>query len=295
MRGNPLFNVYGYAVLEEPPNGFHYESLQTLPYDRNTYRIMPMKDVFSVMASRLGMTTGGNARSKRDLFGSLWSDDQREEVETVTDNASSVQLQQADDDSDEGYLDRIGSAIVDVGEDVESCLVTAAPYLPLVTKVALFVVPGLREYQMLVMALNVASITSDAYKRYDDGEGMTTVAASAAWQMFMLVRITRVGSNGDSNRSPTPGYEEFGLSSLYKYKTLRHNSERYSNCKPTTPDEVLKTVSAHYSWTSHSLHTIRPFCNDHIAADITVNRHRQVQRHRFSTFSSLQTYKFADR
>lgn len=182
-RGNPLLCVNSY---EDPPDGFHYESLITLPYAKNTYTIMPMRAAISVMARRSGMT-GGTTRSKRGFL-SLWSDDGGQQTtadKTTDDDKTSVELQ-ADDD--EGYLDQIGSAIFDIGEDVESSLVKAAPYLPLVTKVALFLVPGIREYQMLVMALNVASITSEAYKRYDDGEGLTTVAASAAWQMFTLVR-----------------------------------------------------------------------------------------------------------
>lgn len=79
--------------------------------------------------------------------------------------------------------------IVGIGQDVENSLVAAAPYLPMVCKVAMFVVPGLSHYQMLMMALNMATITSQAYRNYENGESITTVTAKLAYQAYTLVHM----------------------------------------------------------------------------------------------------------
>ncbi|VVC37075.1 Hypothetical protein CINCED_3A015831 [Cinara cedri] len=55
-----------------------------------------------------------------------------------------------------------GRMIIDVSTDVENSMATAAPYLPVINTLAEHIVPGVTPYQVLLIAANVAYITSEA-------------------------------------------------------------------------------------------------------------------------------------
>lgn len=192
---------------DTPPARFRYVPLSVVmsTYNPTTYQVLPYEIAMTILAGQ-----PASSLSKRDFF-SYWSDGNTEET---TDKAVTVKQTEAitaveakpstaaaeaeakteiaaaetEVAADVGLFDQIQSSIANIGDNVESSLVNAAPYLPLVTKVAMFVVPGIREYQMLMMAIEVATITSQGYKRYNDGESMSSVASSTAWQMFTMVR-----------------------------------------------------------------------------------------------------------
>lgn len=169
-------------------------------YDPTTYQVLPYETAMAILAGQ-----SASNRLKRDLFG-YWSDGNTEETtneavtvkqtEAITEMEAKpsaaaeakTEAAEAETEVDVGLFDQIQSSIANIGDNVESSLVKAAPYLPLVTKVAMVIVPGLREYQMLMMAIEVATITSQGYKRYNDGESMTSVASSTAWKIFTMVR-----------------------------------------------------------------------------------------------------------
>lgn len=191
---------------DTPPAGFRYVPLSVVmsTYDPTTYQVLPYETAMAILAGQ-----AASNRSKRGFFG-YWSDGSTAEAtnEAVTvkqteaitaveakplTGAEAATAAAAEAEADADLFDQIQSSIANIGENAESGLVKAAPYLPLVTKVAMFIVPGLREYQMLMMAIEVATITSQGYKRYNDGESMTSVASSTAWQMFTMVRMRCAG------------------------------------------------------------------------------------------------------
>lgn len=69
--------------------------------------------------------------------------------------------------------------IVDIGKDVKDSMVTAAPYLPMVFKIAVYFIPGMSSYQVLMLSVNIATITSQAILRYSEGESISSVAFDA--------------------------------------------------------------------------------------------------------------------
>lgn len=83
------------------------------------------------------------------------------------------------------------TSVVGIASNLESSLVIASPYLPIVYKVAVFIVPGLSSYQVLLLTVNVATITTEALRNYARGDSwvkITTTAASEA-MTDALVRI----------------------------------------------------------------------------------------------------------
>lgn len=203
--GKPFYNL----LMDDyngdtPPAGFRYMPLSVVmsTYDPTTYQVLPYETAMTILAGQQGSN-----RLKRGFLG-YWSGGNTEEttneavtvkqtMATTTMEANSSAAAEAETEmaaaetemtEDAGLFDQIQSSIANIGDNVESSLVKVAPYLPLVTKVAMFVVPGLREYQMLMMAMEVATITSQGYKRYSEGESMTSVASSTAWKMFTMVR-----------------------------------------------------------------------------------------------------------
>lgn len=96
--------------------------------------------------------------------------------------------------NDGGYFNRIQTNvmnIVSIGQEVKESMVVAAPYLPMVYKVAVYLIPGLSTYEVLTLSVNVATITADALAHYADGESLSDVALKAGTQIVYntLVRI----------------------------------------------------------------------------------------------------------
>jgi len=74
------------------------------------------------------------------------------------------------------YWDFMNSAqskithIVGIGTDVKRAMVEAAPYLPLVNKVATYIVPDLSQRDVLMLSVNVAALTTQGIKNYSSAE-----------------------------------------------------------------------------------------------------------------------------
>lgn len=108
-------------------------------------------------------------------------DDKMTEVKTDSTNSSMT----IGNTMDPNLLSNTGSTVMDIiviGKNIEESMIVAAPYLPLVWKVATFVVPGLQPFQMLTLSVNVASITMHAAQQYMEGESMTNIAAGAMYE-----------------------------------------------------------------------------------------------------------------
>lgn len=83
--------------------------------------------------------------------------------------------------------------IVYIGrKDVENSLVVSAPYLPVVCKVAMFLVPGLSSYEVLMMSVNVATITAQALREYEDGESVSDITVDVAKKLAMDTLLVRI-------------------------------------------------------------------------------------------------------
>lgn len=85
-------------------------------------------------------------------------------------------------DNNEGYISRIQTnvmKIVSIREDMENSMVVASPYLPMVYKVVLYLIPGASTYQIITLTVNIATITAQALKQYAEGESLTGVTLKA--------------------------------------------------------------------------------------------------------------------
>jgi len=60
--------------------------------------------------------------------------------------------------------------IVCIGPDVEKSLVEAGQYLPLVNKLTKYIIPDLSLYDVVMLSLNVASLTTQGAKDYSNTE-----------------------------------------------------------------------------------------------------------------------------
>lgn len=88
--------------------------------------------------------------------------------------------------NDDGYFNTMRTNvmhIVSIGQEVENSMVVAAPYLPMVFKVAVYLIPGISTYQVLTLSVNVATITAQALVHYAEGESLTEVAFEAGGQI----------------------------------------------------------------------------------------------------------------
>lgn len=128
-------------------------------------------------------TTVATEGSKSDSSGGT-SDVDAQKVTVVTAVATT---------SDSGFMDGVQSGvlrIVAIGQDVKTSLVEAAPYLPMVWKVVVFLVPGLSQYELLLLAENVATVTTQALHDYEAGESLssvlTDVAKKAIWESVLV-------------------------------------------------------------------------------------------------------------
>ncbi|VVC37076.1 Hypothetical protein CINCED_3A022852 [Cinara cedri] len=72
------------------------------------------------------------------------------------------------------------STAISIGEDIEHGLVIIGPYLPLVYKVAMYIIPSLTPYQTIQLSWEVSQIMVEAMKNYEEGESLTRVTAVAA-------------------------------------------------------------------------------------------------------------------
>lgn len=82
------------------------------------------------------------------------------------------------------------AAAEDLGQNMDKTLVEITPYLPLVYKVAQFVVPGLMPLDTIMFTWEVAKITASAVEKYDNGESLSKVtvegASQVAYKYFMV-------------------------------------------------------------------------------------------------------------
>lgn len=82
------------------------------------------------------------------------------------------------------------AAVEEINQDMDKTLVEIGPYLPLVYKVAVFVVPGLMPFDTIMFTWQVAKITMSEIEKYDNGETLTSVTADGvskvAYKYFMV-------------------------------------------------------------------------------------------------------------
>lgn len=98
------------------------------------------------------------------------------EVSTVTTVGEVSDHTRQDDEGAVTTFESYTINIISIGRnDVEHSMVVAAPYLPLLYKVSVFVVPGLSSYQLLVLAVNVATITIQAVRNYQAGQSVLRI------------------------------------------------------------------------------------------------------------------------
>lgn len=165
-----------------------------------------------------GLDDDGLLRKKRGFFTSLsnpfkWNNEQQTDLSTTTDTTTEVDgdvktvvtstvtstdgaVVATDKTVDEsrrmttmdGLKTRMMN-IVDIGKDVQNSLVVSAPYLPVVFKVATYLVPGLSSYQVLVLSVNVATVTAQAIQDYRDGKEISKDAIGKLVMDTLLVRI----------------------------------------------------------------------------------------------------------
>lgn len=99
------------------------------------------------------------------------------------------------DDNNNSTMGKVAANMKDnfisAGKDLASSMMAAAPYLPLVYKIAVFIVPGLSSYYILLYAVNVAAITAQAVQNYQSGQSMTSVTSEAGMKLLYnsLVRV----------------------------------------------------------------------------------------------------------
>ncbi|XP_025415082.1 uncharacterized protein LOC112686838 [Sipha flava] len=228
------------------PQGYKYVPLIKViaNYDPNKYRIT------SYGAAIYGLNDGGLLRKKRGFFSSVsnlfkQSDVQPTDPPTVTaatateidgdvktvkttDGAVVVTDETVDDDADSGQTTTMDSLksqlvnIVDVGKDVHNSLVVAAPYLPIVFKVATFVVPSLSTYQVLVLSVNVATVTAQALQDYWDGK---EVSHDAIQKLVMETLLSKRDTGATVHQYATNMYGSFkNLLSSFGHQKENANS-----------------------------------------------------------------------
>lgn len=83
--------------------------------------------------------------------------------------------------------------IVNIGEDIEISKTIAAPYIPLVSKVAVSIIPVISQGQLLMLSVNMASITMQAIRNYEQRKSLSKMATDAASTPanHALVRINK--------------------------------------------------------------------------------------------------------
>lgn len=89
----------------------------------------------------------------------------------VMDNAGKELSSEEVEDSNEGT----DVNILSIDEDLNISKAVAAPYIPLISKVTIFIIPSISEGQLLMLSINMASITMQAVKNYEQKKSLSTV------------------------------------------------------------------------------------------------------------------------
>lgn len=140
-------------------------------------------------------------RRKRDFFPNFFSQSSPKEPTTTVDGQNSnatnaaavVQNSIATTDTNTSTNSITATSnlmnIVGIGSDVENALVIAAPYAPIVYKVATYLVPGLSAYHVILLSINVATITVEAVRNYEKGDGLFKVSTTAAYETITAALV----------------------------------------------------------------------------------------------------------
>ncbi|XP_025205255.1 uncharacterized protein LOC112601721 [Melanaphis sacchari] len=175
--------VHGIHINDIDLSNYHWESMSdVLTYDPKSYHIEDLEGVNDLYLRR-----------KRGYFSMkipFIESAEDSKKETVTD--STIATSDADTDttisavntkivetaSDIGaaYRNFFNSAqsemtyVLTIGPDVKRTMVEAAPYMPLVCKVAMYVIPNLSQRDLLMLSLNVAALTTQGINNYSSAE-----------------------------------------------------------------------------------------------------------------------------
>ncbi|XP_026804277.1 DNA-directed RNA polymerase II subunit RPB1-like [Rhopalosiphum maidis] len=175
--------AHGLHISDIDLTQYHWESMADVQtYDPRTYHLEYIQDLCK-------------RRRKRGFFSMPFTKSvEGDEEETATTITTSDTDTDTDADADTttrtfankiaetaakvqaAYWDFMNSAqskmthIVSIGTDVKRSLVVAAPYLPLVNKVATYIVPDLSQRDVLTLSVNVAVLTTQGIKNYSSTE-----------------------------------------------------------------------------------------------------------------------------
>lgn len=164
---------------------FSFPSFMSSNVNETTTKSTSVVNGGDVTTTTTGTTTDVETKACSDVG-------EKTAVNTTTSSTTTVNTTTAAGAGFMSYYNAATVSIVGIGKELGSSMVVAAPYLPIVYKVAIFIVPGLSSYQALLLAVNVATITTEAVRNYEGGQSFSQVASDAGYQ---ALKTSMVGNS----------------------------------------------------------------------------------------------------